>query len=293
MIIDDRKTRAQTKVLVVLGICGILVSGMSTILENRRRMDAAPRPADKFYAAVRAGDLAEVKNEVQLCPDFIQERDYIGKNSRETGLIYAAWWGQNEVAKYLVEQGSNIEAKEDNHSFNSLMFAVMGSNLSLVKYLIEKGAVVNATDKDGYTSLNIAVCRYGTDKMGKDGVASTSLKKKQLEIIKYLIEKGADVNQPERFFGCTPLHGAVMFHSDLVKVLIAANANVNVKNEQGMSPLAYAFSIRPNIESIKLLIEAGADVNSVDQFGSTVLDTAKLFDNKEIINLLLEHGAKK
>ena len=90
-------------------------------------------------------------------------------------LINASKNGDLEKVKLLIENGANIEVK-DNNGDTALILASYYRRLEIVKYLVEKGANINATNDNGWTSLMYA-SKYG-----------------ELETIKYLLENGADVN---------------------------------------------------------------------------------------------------
>ncbi|HXL01820.1 MAG TPA: ankyrin repeat domain-containing protein [Candidatus Atribacteria bacterium] len=77
-----------------------------------------------------------------------------------------------------------------------------------------------------------------------------------------------------------------------VKKAIEAGANVNARDENGMTPLMHAAGANQNPEVIKVLLEAGAEVNARDEDGWTPLMQAACFNqNPEVIKVLLEAGA--
>ena len=85
-----------------------------------------------------------------------------------------------------------------------------------------------------------------------------------------MIAAHADVNTPE-VDGTTPLHWAV--HRDdaeLVQRLVRSGARAEVRNNYGVTPLAEAALVG-NVAVLKLLLEAGADVNSTNADGQTAL----------------------
>jgi ankyrin repeat protein len=112
-----------------------------------------------------------------------------------------------------------------------------------------------------------------------------------IKATKQAIADGADVNAEDPFKGLrrTPLHRAAYYgHKEIVVLLIAKGANLNVKDDRGRTPLHWA-AYHGRKEIAELLITAGVDVNAEDGGGDTPLDTA---DNKEISALLREHGGK-
>jgi ankyrin repeat protein len=111
-----------------------------------------------------------------------------------------------------------------------------------------------------------------------------------LEIIRFLVEKGADVNSKYRK-GATPLHAAVL-KSDfkIIWFLVEKGADVNSKNRNGATPL-HAAVLKSDLEIIWFLVENGADVNGKDQIGITPLYAAIENNNLDIIRFLVEKGA--
>jgi ankyrin repeat protein len=117
--------------------------------------------------------------------------------------------------------------------------------------------------------------------------------KKNGNIAKLLIEKGANVNAVSRD-GDNPLNGAILSGNiEIVELLIKAGANVNAVNAtsvNGYTPLYRAIS-EENNNIAKLLIEKGANVNVASANGYTPLHRAISEGNNNIAKLLIEKGA--
>jgi len=139
-------------------------------------------------------------------------------------------------------------------------------------------------------------------------------------VTRLLDEAPALVNVADEW-GFTPLHGvAGEDQLEMAKLLIARGANVNAKNDSGITPLhlaAYPFMARLFVEAgalleareggegtplhilsesddrldvIEALLELGADVNAKDCRGQTALDTAVDREDQEMIDLLARFG---
>lgn len=135
---------------------------------------------------------------------------------------------------------------------------------------LHDGFDVNTVDSGGRSILQEAVIQKNHD------------------LIKLLLEHGADVNlQCERNW--TALHFAAQNY-DLVasKLLIQNGANVNAQDDYGNSVISKAvFNCRNNGgELIKLLLENGADINVRNQSGISALDLAKTISNYNVIQYL-------
>lgn len=123
------------------------------------------------------------------------------------------------------------------------------------------------------------------------------MNKESPEKIKELLEKGADVNA-QTIIGLkhhTPLMSAIAFYfdvdADIIKLLIDFGANVNARNEYGSTPLIFA-AVQRNIEAIKILVKLGADIDAKNDNGNTPLICATITNApSEVIKTLIELGA--
>ena len=114
-----------------------------------------------------------------------------------------------------------------------------------------------------------------------------------LEAIQQHIEADSDLNEKDPVSGASPLIIAAVFGQiEVVRALIKAGADVNSRNNEGSTPLITA-AVFGQIEVARALIEAGADVNSRNNEGSTPLHTAAFFCRTEIVEALLDNGADK
>ena len=113
-----------------------------------------------------------------------------------------------------------------------------------------------------------------------------------LQQINDAIKNGANVNARDED-GLTPLFCAAISNPTIITALISAGADVNAKDKQGMTSLMLlALSQKANPEAITALIKAGADVNAKTNKGTTALMGAVLQKrNPEVITTLLELGA--
>jgi ankyrin repeat protein len=118
-----------------------------------------------------------------------------------------------------------------------------------------------------------------------------------------LLDGGADVDAVDETH-TTALHVAARLGSiDIVKLLIQYDANVDIKNNVGNTPLMLCIrfmTTHPNnrpepvdyFEVVKKLINANADVNSRNMFGCSPLHEAALSGSRRVAELLVKHGAK-
>jgi ankyrin repeat protein len=77
----------------------------------------------------------------------------------------------------------------------------------------------------------------------------------------------------------------------IVKVLLDAGANVNVSNKYGQTPLICA-AVSPKRETVRLLLDRGAKINARDNRGCTALFCAASTSDTSVVQLLLARGAQ-
>ena len=110
------------------------------------------------------------------------------------------------------------------------------------------------------------------------------------EIVELLIANGANINVRDND-GYTPLYSAVSWgNKEVVKLLIANGADVNGKIKDGWTPLHRA-AYQGEKEAVKLLIANGADVNAKNNNGSTPLYSAASGGRKEVAELFIAKRA--
>ena len=91
----------------------------------------------------------------------------------------------------------------------------------------------------------------------------------------------------------TPLWcAAYKGHGDVAKLLLDAGADPDMANGSGLTPLHVATGMRTNdVVLCRILLEAGADPNKANRDGDTLLRKAHLQNQRDVIQLLLDHGA--
>lgn len=111
-----------------------------------------------------------------------------------------------------------------------------------------------------------------------------------IEAVKQHIEAGTDINQKEAMSGSTPLMSAATFNKpEIAKVLINANADLSVKNNDGGTAL-HTAAFFGRIEIVQLLIDAKADKTVRNNYGATARETvmADFAQMKPIYEMLIQ-----
>ena len=190
-----------------------------------------------------------------------------------------------------------------------LQHAILNGKIDAIQRAIAGGADVNALDsKSGDTMLTL-VTEYGRHNKELIIEKPEMRHQKILEMLRLLIENGADVNARNRF-GHTVLWLAtskpyykypvsqitVDEHRNVVALLIENNANLNAKCGAGSTALhrAVIASIEnANLKVVQLLLEKGANVNMRNDDGKTPLQLAVRAKEDKIADLLKQYGAKE
>jgi ankyrin repeat protein len=181
----------------------------------------------------------------------------------------------------------------------SIFDAVEAGDLAFIKSF---SGDINATNYYGSTPLIVAAAEgyaevvkallaahadiHATNKGGQNALMNAS----GPEVVKSLVQAGLDVNEKDRS-GNTPLILAVnMKKTDTVKALIELHAEVNTVIPGGWTPLLFALKFKAPTELIKLLLDAGVNVNVTNKFNETPLSLATLSARDDVTTLLKNSG---
>jgi ankyrin repeat protein len=233
-----------------------------------------------------------------------------------TALIFASRQGDLESAKLLLAAGADINQPSD-YGWTPLLTATQNRHYILGKYLMDRGADVNLANKSSWTNLYLA-----TDNRNIEGgdfpVPKADMD--SLEYIRALLDHKADVNAQIRentltrtiftmqwLFerGATPfLRASQSSDTALMKLLLERGANPKIATDYGDTALSaaagigwvegvtYEWSKEENYQAIKMLLDLGLDPNGANNDGRTPLMGAALKGRNDVIQLLVDRGAK-
>jgi ankyrin repeat protein len=225
-----------------------------------------------LFSAAKGGRVEEIIQLIKEGHD-VNERDFMGR----TPMHYAAEFSVGSVSYNTFHNTSEQDYYEDNISplwfrDKPYEYAQKVGGIEMMRILLESGASINSLDEEGNTPLHCA---------------SKFQSKKNIH---FLAQEGAELNAQNKK-GLTPLHYATkygqyefgkydsgtsrdasLYNKDkAVKELIESGANVNIVDEYGYTALHYAAE-HASLKRIEVLVKSGADANVKNINGDTPYD---------------------
>ena len=251
---------------------------------------AAVASAQPVAEAARTADWAAVRALVEQGADVTAPQ-----GDGTTALHWAGYWDEGDMAALLLDAGADANAMTD-LGVTPLWTACENGSAQMTRILLEVGADPNAALLSGETLLMTAT---------HSGSAA---------VIEQLLAAGADVNTAEQGRGQTALMWAVaQRHPDVVEALLAHQPDVHARSDVrtevgktspepwnpdyiidllqgGYTPLLFAARVG-DLDSARLLVAAGADVNDTAPYGTSATVVAAHSGHGELAAFLLEQGA--
>lgn len=197
---------------------------------------ATPLQDAVLFAAAETGDAAAVTRLINEGAS-VKARDGQGR----TALLAATHANRIEVARALIAAGSDVNAK-DNIEDSPFLYAGAEGRDEILKMTLAAGADLKSTNRYGGTAL-IPAAHHG-----------------HVEAVRILLATAIDKDHVNKL-GWTALLEAVILgdggpaHSEIVRLLVAAGANVNLADRERITPLAHAR--RRGFTAIAATLEAG------------------------------------
>jgi ankyrin repeat protein len=199
---------------------------------------------EDLFDAIEAGDDARVKTLLEADPTLASSRDTSGVSALMRAL-YRFDKPLIDTVKRRVDELDIFEA------------AAFGDVDRLAELLGAEPSLVTSYSGDGFTALHFAAF-FG-----------------RYEAAALLIERGAEVDAFGRgWMTGTAMHSAVSrLQSDVVRILLEAGANPNVRQSAGWTPL-HAAAMNGDLTSVELLLASGAEPTATNDEGRSVIDLA-------------------
>ncbi|VAI52925.1 unnamed protein product [Triticum turgidum subsp. durum] len=234
-----------------------------------------PPPADGSIPLLHAASRGDLRLFKRLVRDLDKGRGRpreVVEAAKDQGLValhFAAGKGRLWVCRYLVEElGVDVDAVNDGGR-TPLLVALIHGSMNAASYLLDHGADPGKADYKGFAPLHHAA------------------KAGDLKMMELLLAKGVSVD-PVSSEG-TPLYAAALEgHDEIMQILLENNADCN-KKVPGIDTLLLVAISAPSLKCVKLLVEAGPDVN--DGILPPLVIAAEMKGSTACLKLLLEAGA--
>jgi ankyrin repeat protein len=195
----------------------------------------------------------------------------------DLALIAAAGRGDLGVVENLIRQGASVSAR-DTKGRTALLAATQADQIGVARALIAAGADVNAKD-----DIEDSPFLYA----GAEG---------RNTILRMTIAAGADLTSVNRYGGTALIPAAHHGHAEAVRVLLETAIDKDHVNKLGWTALLEAVILGDggpvHTEIVRLLVRAGANLNLADRDGVTPLQHAKKRGFAEMVRILEAKGGK-
>ena len=188
-------------------------------------------------------------------------------------LIFFSQKGDLQALQLLLTNKVNIDYQTIPEGDTALLLATEAKQIDAVALLLRSGADPNTANNIGFTPLIAA------------------LQNKDFKIIKALLQQKANVNQlsllPDKKISSTPLiHFATYGNQENILLLLKLGADINLANEQHISPLG-AAALVGHLDTVNLLLDAGADPKQLTN-ETQLWEYVKTRTNKQIAAVIEE-----
>uniref|UniRef100_A0A3B3RKP2 Protein phosphatase 1 regulatory subunit n=1 Tax=Paramormyrops kingsleyae TaxID=1676925 RepID=A0A3B3RKP2_9TELE len=229
-----------------------------------------------FLAACSSGDTEEVLRLLDRGADI----NYANVDGL-TALHQACIDDTVDMVMFLVQNGANIN-QPDNEGWIPLHAAASCGYMDIAKYLISHGANVGVVNSEGETPLDIAeeeaMEELLQNEINRQGVDIEAARKEEERVMlrdaRQWLNSGQIADMRHTKSGGTAMHvAAAKGYAEVLKLLIQAGYDVNIKDFDGWTPL-HAAAHWAKEEACRILVESLCDMDTVNKVGQTAFDVA-------------------
>ncbi|XP_020027003.1 E3 ubiquitin-protein ligase MIB2 isoform X1 [Castor canadensis] len=242
---------------------------LSVALDKLRAQKSDPEHPGRLVVEAALGNVARALDLLRRHPEQVDT-----KNQGRTALQVAAYLGQVELVRLLLQARAGVDLPDDEGN-TAVHYAALGNQPEAARVLLSAGCGADVLNGSRSTALHVAVQRGF------------------LEVVKILCERGCDVNLPDAHAD-TPLHSAIsagIGASGIVEVLTEVpGIDVTATNSQGFTLLHHASLKGHALAVRKILARARQLVDAKKEDGFTALHLAALNNHREVAQILIREG---
>jgi ankyrin repeat protein len=252
-------------------------------------------------------------------------------DSGYTPFFFAVREGRTGVVRALLKAGADVNEKLEAHKsggprpasgagvprpgISPLVLAVSNAHFELASYLLDAGADPNSAGA-GYTALHVISNVRKSGLGDNDPAPQGSGNMTSLEMVRKLVQHGADINarmtKPIKFgltglntMGATPfLLAAKTADAEFMRLLASLGADPAIPNADNSTALMAAAGLGTRspgedagtesevVEAMQVALDLGADINAVDNNGETAMHGAAYKNSPKAVEFLAARGAK-
>ena len=215
--------------------------------------------ASELFTAIASGDTDTVERLLERDRALVDARDEKGTSP----VLSALYHGHDEIATAILRRRPTLTVFE----------AAAAGDLARVREIVGRDrAEASAVAPDRYSPLGLAAFF------------------KRRDVVRYLLDAGADVSAASRSGGFTPLHSAVATDAgardlEIVRMLLERGADPNARSQSGSTPL-HTVAFTGDRASLDLLLKRRADPTIKTNEGKTAADIARERGHEEIVSRL-------
>jgi len=231
----------------------------------------------EFADAILTGDVSRTNEILDQHPELFDAIVQHPNTTDDTpAIILASSCGAAETVERLIEMGADTETQYEKEGWRPLHIAAQRNHVHVAQVLLNSGALVDAEDNRKAKPIQWA------------------LKHKYFEFAELLLQFGADIDIRWREGYAFLNHEAKDGRNDTLRFMLQHGADPNTRDQRngaGSTPL-HCAARNDRLNAAEILLDFGADVNAKNDDGLTPLDMTKMSKKQKVADLLLSRGGE-